>query len=820
MNSNFELNTPVAYVIFNRPDCVRKSFESIRKARPKKLFIIADGPRADHPDDRRLCDECRSIVENVDWNCEVHRNYSDVNLGCGIRPSSGFSWVFSQVEEAIILEDDCVASISFYRFCQEMLERYRNDERVLTISGMGFGYRSSNGADCYFSRFNNTWGWATWKRVWDMYDYHMKDYPAFKKSGALQKILLRKDYVDYWYRVFDPLYERGDNSVWDGQFMFMSFLHKGLHLYPAMNMVQYTGWGETSTHCQGAPAEGSPMSLITQSPEEMPFPVSPATDMHDDFLVDCRMMEGIYGIPIDGVKTKPLIEVTDAELNAMRSAENLIIYGAGKVSQELICRLGKAGIHRFHVAVTKDAVSKYIMGNKVVEISTLVSEKEKSLVVIAVKSKQATEDIKNELFRLGFPWYFALGEVGGAAKGMFLAESAIDTRLREKKKHGEKIHVVFVCHRPQVWPSLKTVCEAFRQDPLFRVTVVAIPTKKCFPDTGFSLNEYEGTGAEAFWSGKGCVNGYDYGSGEWLDLKSVAPDYVFFQQPYNVMRPDQYSSLLVSRYAKICYVAYGYEMMRGDVIEGSHPDDFFQNVTYYFSQDKYNQDFMADYLERKDNRFTRSILTGYPKFDTVETIRKPCDTGTLKAVWCPRWCEDEGNSNFYEYGHGLADFFADSDNAELLFRPHPQMRINMRADDARKEQRLAEMMAHIAGSRHCRIDDGENYADSFEWSDCMIADMTSLMGDYFLTGKPIIYCHKVDCFSEAGRHLAEGFYWVRNLDELKQTLAMLANGDDPLFEKRQAIIREHYFLPEGGAGRVIKEYIKADALKQAVRKES
>ena len=113
----------------------------------------------------------------------------------------------------------------------------------------------------------------------------------------------------------------------------------------------------------------------------------------------------------------------------------------------------------------------------------------------------------------------------------------------------------------------------------------------------------------------------------------------------------------------------------------------------------------------------------------------------------------------------------------------------------------------------CFIDKEKDYRKGFEWSDCLIADMTSLMGDYFLTGKPIIYCHRSDNLSAAGRHLAEGFYWVRCWEELKNTLEMLASGEDPLYEKRQEIIREHYFLPKEGAGYLIKEFIKSDALK-------
>lgn len=412
MTKEFELSTPVVYVIFNRPDCVRRSFESIRKAKPKKLFIIADGPRDDHPDEGRLCAECREIVTSIDWDCEVYRRYSDVNLGCGPCIATGISWVFSRVDEAIIIEDDCIPSMSFYRFSQEMLERYKNDRRVLSVSGLGFGYENDSDGDYFFSRFSNSWGWATWKRVWDMYDYEMKDYPQFRKGSFLREQLLRKDYVDYWYSIFDMMYEKRGPSTWDYQFMFLSFLHKGLHVHPKKNMVQCIGWGDTATHCKGAPSEGSELSKLSRAPEDIDFPIHTLHEVTDDYAFDCKLMEFGFGVPIDG--KKHLWELSENELNVMLSAEKLIIYGAGSGCRDLICLLGKEGINRFHVAVTKGDGDEYVMGNKVVEIASFVPMKDSSLVVIAVKSEAAIQSMKKELNKLGFTRYIVLGEEKGA----------------------------------------------------------------------------------------------------------------------------------------------------------------------------------------------------------------------------------------------------------------------------------------------------------------------------------------------------------------------------------------------------------------------
>ena len=243
------LFTPVVFIIFNRPDCVRQSFAAIRSAKPTKLFIIADGPRDDHPEDVTLCKKCRDIVKNIDWDCDVERNYSDVNLGCGRRPATGISWVFDHVDRAIILEDDCVPAISFFYFCQEMLEKYKDDERIYSVSGMNFGLTSDNEADYYFTHINSTWGWATWRRVWLQYDYEIKSFPQFKENNQLLPIMMIQAFADYWYRCFDEVYSGRLTSAWDCQFLFMSFLHQGLHIYPQNNMVTYIGFNDMATHC-------------------------------------------------------------------------------------------------------------------------------------------------------------------------------------------------------------------------------------------------------------------------------------------------------------------------------------------------------------------------------------------------------------------------------------------------------------------------------------------------------------------------------------------------------------------------------------------
>src|SRR4030095_1100293 len=134
------LQTPVALLIFNRPETTARVLAEIRNARPAKLLIIGDGPRPGEPADAERCLAARAAAANIDWGCEVLKNYSDVNLGCGQRPASGLDWVFQNVDRAIIMEDDCLPHPTFFRFCDELLEHYRDDERVMTVSGNNFQY--------------------------------------------------------------------------------------------------------------------------------------------------------------------------------------------------------------------------------------------------------------------------------------------------------------------------------------------------------------------------------------------------------------------------------------------------------------------------------------------------------------------------------------------------------------------------------------------------------------------------------------------------------------------------------------------------------
>jgi len=246
------MKTPVVLIIFKRPDTTEKIFEAIRQAKPPKLLVIADGPRADRPGEAEKCAAARAIIQRVDWECEVITNYAEINLGCAKRVSSGLDWVFEKVEEAIILEDDCVSHPTFFRFCEELLERYRYDNRIASISGQNvqFGRRRTE-YSYYFSRYNHCWGWASWRRAWQYFDFDMKLWPEIKDRNFLHDILIDPQSVKYWSEVFQSTYDRHITTVWDYQWTFTCWIQSGLGIISNVNLISNIGFGAESTHTSG-----------------------------------------------------------------------------------------------------------------------------------------------------------------------------------------------------------------------------------------------------------------------------------------------------------------------------------------------------------------------------------------------------------------------------------------------------------------------------------------------------------------------------------------------------------------------------------------
>lgn len=267
------MKTPVVFMIFNRPDTTQKVFEAIRQAQPPLLFVIADGPRPNKPGEDQKCAATRAIIEQVDWDCEVLTNYSEINLGCERRVSSGLDWVFDTVEEAIILEDDCLPHPTFFSFCEELLDYYRNDQRVMAITGQNvqFGQKRTD-YTYYFSRYNHCWGWASWRRAWRSYDPHMTLWPEFRDKNILIDILIDAHAAKVWKHTFQLSYE-GKLKSWAFKWTFACWVQGGLSIIPNVNIISNLGHGSDATNTQDkiSPYSNMPVEAIEFPIKHPPF---------------------------------------------------------------------------------------------------------------------------------------------------------------------------------------------------------------------------------------------------------------------------------------------------------------------------------------------------------------------------------------------------------------------------------------------------------------------------------------------------------------------------------------------------------------------
>ena len=405
-----------------------------------------------------------------------------------------------------------------------------------------------------------------------------------------------------------------------------------------------------------------------------------------------------------------------------------------------------------------------------------------------------------------------------------LAFESITSRIRLKVLEGKKITVVFVCWRPSIWGSLKTVYEALKADPFFDVKIVTIPNKKQLPKLGLSHEIYESEGAEEFWHGSDVIAGYNYEIGEWLDLRTLKADYICFQSPYDICRTDSQKSWQVCKYAKIFYVAYYtfFSCNESNFINDEcTPLDFMRNISLFFTQNDADQLYMQNRMKEAGNINAKVIMTGFPCYDMLPKeydAEKTAwsfkhDHSRFRLIWTPRWDTSEHNCHFFDYKDKLIDYCKDRNEIDFVFRPHPQAFLNWAASGELPESEAKRFKSIYEQSTNMRIDTSGDFLPTFYTADCMIADTSSVVPEFFLTGKPIIYCHRkgsINSFAK-DKGYTSGFYWVENWNDLVKTLDMLRAGNDPLLPVRQELIKQHFYIPEQGAGNIIKECIKQDA---------
>lgn len=288
---NKEITSPVLLLAFNRPEKTKEVFECIRRARPQKFYAAVDAPREGRADDVENCNKVKDIVKNVDWPCETHYLFHQTNQGCAMAGKKAWDWLFSQEEDMIFIEDDGVVTDSFFLYCQECLDRYRTDDRIAYIGGVNFGLKYGD-ASYFFTRYSvSTYGMATWKRVYDLYEFRLESYPETRNTKDFRSQFLNKYERDRFMSGFDKYYNDMQNGVvrttYDLQMNYLVCKYHKWSIYPNLNQVTNIGFDIGGTNTSMDP--NSPEAQAHVRPRyEMPSIVHPR-EVKIDYSFEKRM---------------------------------------------------------------------------------------------------------------------------------------------------------------------------------------------------------------------------------------------------------------------------------------------------------------------------------------------------------------------------------------------------------------------------------------------------------------------------------------------------------------------------------------------------
>jgi hypothetical protein len=245
------MKTAVLFLVFNRPDPTAKVFDAIRKAKPPRLYIAADGPRKERAGEADRVAKVRKIATAVDWPCEVKILFRDENLGCKYAVSGAISWFFEQEEQGIILEDDCLPSQSFFWYCEELLNRYNKNESIMAVTGTNITRGIFLEYDYFFSRYALMWGWASWARAWKKYDLELRNWPGTGQSKHLKRLGVKRivEIINWKNRLNRT--KNNEINTWDFQWIYTCWFYNGMTVTPAKNLIRNLGFSKDATHTKG-----------------------------------------------------------------------------------------------------------------------------------------------------------------------------------------------------------------------------------------------------------------------------------------------------------------------------------------------------------------------------------------------------------------------------------------------------------------------------------------------------------------------------------------------------------------------------------------
>jgi hypothetical protein len=286
------MKTPLLFLVFNRPEATARVFEEIRKVQPERLFIAADGPRQTRPEDMDKCRSVREIVSHVDWPCEVKTLFQEKNLGCKVGATTGITWFFDNVEEGIVLEDDCLPDPSFFPFCTELLEHFRNNEEISMICGCNESESTPSPYSYIYSKYGHLWGWASWRRVWKQYDVTMKVWQSPQNRRAIKKAMGDNQMWNSRAWSYIQTY-KGIKDTWDFQWEAYRLLNHQYAVIPTKNMIQNLGFGKDATHTTQI------SSHLIMPRQQMQFPLQHNPEIKPDHAYDITLRPRTKATPLE-----------------------------------------------------------------------------------------------------------------------------------------------------------------------------------------------------------------------------------------------------------------------------------------------------------------------------------------------------------------------------------------------------------------------------------------------------------------------------------------------------------------------------------------
>lgn len=358
---------------------------------------------------------------------------------------------------------------------------------------------------------------------------------------------------------------------------------------------------------------------------------------------------------------------------------------------------------------------------------------------------------------------------------------------RKIKRANKEIKVLFICQMPQLWNKIEDVYSEMRRDSQIKVFILVVP------DVSVSL-ENQKESIEFFQRIEGTIINAKSGS-DWYSVKELNPDYVFYQRPYDAYLPYEYRSSCVAQYARVCYIPYAYACTK-PVEDSCYNFDFFVNVYMFFAENEYSREVIVEReKERYINKIKNAFYLGYPALDSIKKSKSlqgvywKKDDKSYKILWCPRWTTEPklGASHFFEYKDCLVEWVRKNKEYSMVFRPHPMMFSNFESTGQMTKKEAQQYLSNYMDNKRLMYDERPEYYSTLWNSDVLVADLTTVIIEYFVTRKPIIYFISEIEYNDFMKRIVSGCYCVKNKQELIEILKMLNRGEDPLTEERNKV---------------------------------